>query len=55
MDVNNPTNNNINKCKTIMSKRQMIPLLSMKDVIGGTFMVVPWFILLVIVMIIIII
>lgn len=55
MDVNNPSNNNFEKCKTIMSKKQLIPLLSIRDIVGGTYMVVPWFILLVIVMIIIII
>tara|TARA_A100001015_G_scaffold274446_1_gene330828 strand:+ start:1106 stop:1273 length:168 start_codon:yes stop_codon:yes gene_type:complete len=55
MDVNNPTNNNIEKCKTVMSKKQLIPLLSIRDVVGGTYMVIPWTILLIIVGIVIII
>jgi hypothetical protein len=55
MNVNNPSSNNVEKCKTVLSKQELIPLFSIRNIIGGTFMVVPWTILLLIVGIIIII
>ena len=55
MDHNNPTNNNIEKCKSVMSKQQSIPLYSIKNDIINSFMFLPWLILLIIVGIIIII
>jgi hypothetical protein len=55
MDPNHPTENNIEKCKTVLSKQELIPFFSIKNTVGGTFMVIPWVILLIIVGIIIII
>jgi hypothetical protein len=55
MDPNNPTNNNIEKCKSVMSKQQLIPLFSIKNDIISSFLFLPWLILLIIVGIIIII
>ena len=55
MDPNNPTNNNIEKCKSVMSKQQLIPLFSIKNDIISSFMFLPLLILLIIFGIIIII
>ena len=55
MDVNNPSNNNIEKCKTVMAKQSSIPLFSIKNDIVSGFLFLPWFLLLIIVGIIIII
>jgi len=56
MDLNNPSPNNIEKCKTVMQKAPpMMAMFSIKDIIGGPIMFLPWTILLIIVFIIIII
>jgi hypothetical protein len=54
---NNNNNNNIDldKCKKALMKRPLIPLISIKDLIIDSINVLPWFILLIIISIIIII
>ena len=47
--------NNIEKCKSVMDKQQLIPLFSIKNDIISSFLFLPWLILLIIVGIIIII
>jgi len=57
---NNKTNketNNLKKvqdCRELLSKQQMMPMMSIKDVIIDSVNVIPWFILLIIIGIIII-
>jgi hypothetical protein len=59
MNNNNNNNNNnnvdLNKCKKALMKRPLIPLISIKDIIIDSVNVLPWFILLIIISIIIII
>ena len=56
MDINDPSNNNIATCKKVMQKAPpMMAMFSIKDIVGGPIMFLPWVILLIIVFIIIII
>ena len=59
MNNNNNNNNNNNvdldKCKKALMKNPLIPLISIKDVIIDSINILPWFILLIIISIIIII
>jgi len=57
LDINNPSENNFNKCKKVMTKAPPpFAMFSIKDIIGGaTFMYIPWVIVLLITSIIIII
>ena len=50
------SDNNVEKCKKILLNKQLIPMLSIKDIIIGSIgTVIPWLILLIIVGFIIII
>lgn len=57
--MNNNNNNNepvdLEKCKKALMKKPLIPLISIKDVIIDSINILPWFILLIIISIIIII
>jgi hypothetical protein len=53
--VLNPTNDNFEKAKKIMSLRPMMPFFSIPETIIGSMNIIPWIILLIIVTIIIII
>ena len=56
MDTNSSANNNVERCKKILMNKQLIPMLSIKDIIAGSVgTVIPWLILLIIVGFIIII
>jgi len=48
--MDSSSNNNIEKCKKILMDKQLIPMLSIKDIIVGSIgTVIPWLILLIIV------
>jgi hypothetical protein len=51
----NTLNQNIEKCKTLLMSRPMVPMFDVKDIVIGTIgTVVPWFVLLIIVAFIIV-
>jgi hypothetical protein len=54
---NNNNNNNVDleKCKKALIKNPLMPMISIKDVIVDSVNILPWFILLIIISIIIII
>ena len=54
---NNNNNNNVDleKCKKALMKNPLMPMISIKDVIVDSVNILPWFILLIIISIIIII
>jgi len=53
--VENPSNENFEKCKKILTSRQLIPFFSIKETIIGSLNIIPWIILMIIVTFIIII
>jgi hypothetical protein len=54
--INKPSQDEIERCKTVMSSYQMMPMFSVKDIIIGSIgTTIPWIILLIIVGILIII
>jgi hypothetical protein len=53
--VTNPSNENFEKCKKVLSTRQLMPFFSIPETIIGSLNIIPWIILLIIVSIIIII
>ncbi len=50
MDSNNQANNaEVERCKSIMSKKEILPMFSIKNIIvSSTYTMIPWFIILVI-------
>jgi len=48
--TNNSMNNTVEKCKKIMMNKQLIAMLSIKDIVAGSIgTVIPWLVLLIIV------
>ena len=55
-NTNNSNNEvNLNKCKDALMKKPLMPMISIKDIIIDSVNILPWFILLIIISIIIII
>ena len=56
MNSNVPSKDEIERCKTVMSSYQLMPMFSVKDIVAGSIgTIIPWIILLIIVGILIII
>jgi len=55
MDNKNNNNVDLEKCKKALIKNPLMPMISIKDVITDSVNILPWFILLIIISIIIII